>query len=165
MLEHFFDHVKFHIFNRVPNSFYKIDPIHKGINDDVILEHVLGVQEAGGISEEQLDKAASIAIDSYDLYYESLIKSAYYHPKIESTSVVSKTHVKSPGSKTQRATKTKATTLVTPRTRAYVRNSSGTPQRKSVRKVLFVDQEPISVGGKRRTRRKGKKGSKTRRRA
>ena len=169
MLEHFFDHVKFHIFNRVPNSFYKIDPIHEGINDDVILEHVLGVQEGGGISEEQLDKAASIAIDSYDLYYESLIKSAYYHPKIESTSVVSKTHVKSPGSKTQRATKAKATgkanTLVTPRTRAYVRNSSGTPQRKSVRKVLFVDQEPISVGGKRRTRRKGKKGSKTRRRA
>jgi hypothetical protein len=196
ILEHFFDHVKFHIFNRVPNSFYKIDTIHGGINDEVILEHLNnvlrveeGVQEAGGINEEQLDRAASIAIDSYDLYYESLINSAYYHPKIESTSVVStthvkspesktqratkaksntlvsKTHVKSPGSKTQRATKAKANTLVTPRTRTYVRNSAGTPQRKSVRKVLFVDQEPISVGGKRRTRRKGKKGSKTRRRA
>jgi len=166
ILEHFFDHVKFHIFNRVPNSFYEIDTIHGGITDDVILEHVLGVQEAGGINEEQLDKAASIAIDSYDLYYESLIKSAYYHPKKESTLVVS-TAVKSPVSKTQRATKAKANTLVTPRTRTYVRNSAGTPQRKSVKKVLFVNQEPISMpgSGRRRTRRKGKTGSKTRRRA
>jgi hypothetical protein len=171
ILEHFFDHVKFHIFNRVPNSFYKIDTIHGGINDEVILEHLNnvlrveeGVQEAGGINEEQLDRAASIAIDSYDLYYESLIKSAYYHPKKESTLVVS-TAVKSPVSKTQRATKAKVNTGVISRTRTYVRNSAGTPQRKTVRKVLFVNQEPMPGSGRRRTRRKGKTGSKTRRRA
>lgn len=182
----FFNYIHTNVLSHVRGSFYDIsNATLRNIEAHVNLSGL----EGGGITEEQLDKAASIAIDSYDLYYESLIKSAYYHPKIESTSVVSTTHVESPGSKTQRATKakantlvsktqvkspgsktqritkTKANTLITPKTRAYVRNSSGTPQRKSVRKVLFVDQEPISVGGKRRTRRKGKKGSKTRRRA
>lgn len=114
--------------------------------------------EGGGniLDEELQDQVATIAIANYELYYESALNGAHKSIKI-------KDH--SPVSKTQRATKSKVNTGVTSRTRTYVRNSAGTPQRKTVRKVSFVEEEPMPGSGRRRTRRKGKTGSKTRRRA